>query len=126
MGKDPRQELFHALKSLREDLREVTEGFLFRMEGEIEDLCSCLQKMPAAGLHEITPPLLRKTRELKLKPAKGRLKDLKRIDALLESLLDSVAAVDDQESKPRVRRKKAPANVDEKTAPEEPRSACGE
>lgn len=94
MVKDPRQQLLNALKLLREDLRSVTEGILLRKEGEMEALAEYLQKLPSGAIKDIAPRWLRETRELKLKPAKGRLKDLKKIDLLLCDLLDGIITAD--------------------------------
>ncbi len=121
MAKDPRNELLNALKAMREDLREVTEGFLLCKEGEIEALCEYLRKMPATKIKDFTSPWLRKARDLKLKPAKGRIKDLKKIDGLLGSLLDSVIEADDLNLKPKPTRKnratKAKAEADKQEIP---------
>ena len=104
--KDPRHEMLNALKLLREDLRGVTGGFLLRKEGEIEALSEYLQKMPAAGIKDFAPLWLRETRELKLKPAKGRIKDLKKIDLLLSNLLERMIEADDMNLEPKPARKK--------------------
>lgn len=106
MAKDHRHEILNTLKALREELQAVTEGFLLRKEGEIEALSEYLQKMPAAGIKDFAPTWLRETRDLKLKPAKGRIKDLKKIDALLAGLLDSIIAADDLNLEPKPARKK--------------------
>lgn len=99
MVKDPRTEILTALKALRLDIREVAEGFLLRKGAEVETLCEYLLKLPAARIKKLTPPSLRKIRELKLKPAKGRIKDLKKLDNLLAELLDCVIEADNLEVK---------------------------
>jgi hypothetical protein len=121
MVKDPRNELLNALKAMREDLRKVTDGVLLCKEGEIEALSEYLLKMPATKIKDFASPWLRKTRDLKLKPAKGRIKDLKKIDGLLGNLLDSVIEADDLEVKPKSPRKKrgalAKSEADKKEIP---------
>lgn len=109
--KEPRHEtlqheLASELKSLRTSVREVAEGHVLCKEGEIETLLDYLLKMPPGKLKAVARPWMRQTRELKLKPAKGRLKDLKKIDALLHELLNSVIEADDAEQKPKVVRNK--------------------
>lgn len=111
MVKDSRHEILTALKTLRLDLREVAEGFLLRKEAEVETLCEYLLKLPAARIKEFTSPWLRKTRGVRLKPAKGRIKDLKKIDSLLAELHDSVVDSDDEEVKQKSSRKKRSATV---------------
>jgi hypothetical protein len=92
------QELQHdmidELKMLRSLVRETAEGFILRKEGEIESLLAYLNTLTPAKLKAVSTPWLRDLRELKLKPAKGRGKDLKRIDSLLEELFNQIIAVD--------------------------------
>ena len=71
-------ELTTELKSLRASVRETAEGFILCKEGEIETLLDYLLKMPPGRLKDIARPWLRETRNLKLKPDKGRIKDLKK------------------------------------------------
>jgi len=99
-------ELVNELKVLRIAIREIAEGFILRKEGEIETLLDYLLKMPPVRLKAVVRPWMRETRALKLKPAKGRIKDLKKIDNLLNDLLNYVIEADDQEQKPKVARKK--------------------
>lgn len=105
-GKESRHEalqheLINELKSLRGDIREVAEGFVLCKEGEIETLLDYLLKMPPENLKTFANPWLRETRNLKLKPAKGRIKDLKKLDSLLQELLINVNRANDEEQKPK-------------------------
>ncbi|HXE95774.1 MAG TPA: hypothetical protein VN642_05180 [Dongiaceae bacterium] len=99
-------ELVNELKVLRMAIREIAEGFILRKEGEIETLQDYLLNMPPGRLKAVVRPWMRETRALKLKPAKGRIKDLKKIDNLLTDLLNYVIEADDQEQKPKAARKK--------------------
>ena len=65
-----------------------------RKEGEIETLLAYQLSLSPAKLRAVAIPWLRELRNLKLKPAKGRLKDLKKIDALLNELLNQVIEAD--------------------------------
>lgn len=107
-------ELVTELKSLRASVRETAEGFILCKEGEIEALLDYLLKMSAGRLKAIARPWLRETRNLKLKPEKGRIKDLKSIDNLLHDLLNSVIESDDLEQKPQPARKKIKSVADSK------------
>jgi len=93
------KELIAELKSLRGAVRETAEGFILCKEGEIETLLDYLLKMPPGRLKAVVRPWLRDARDMKLKPAKGRVKDLKRIDNLLHDLLNHVIDADDEEQK---------------------------
>jgi len=93
------KELIAELKTLRASVRETAEGFILCKEGEIETLLDYLLKMPADRLKTLARPWLRDARDMKLKPAKGRMKDLKKIDNLLHDLLNYVIEVDDEEQK---------------------------
>lgn len=89
-----RQTLFEELRTLRQTVREVGEGFILRKEGEIEALLSYLLEMPPAQVEKFGRSWLRESRDLSIKPTKGRIKDLRRLDALLEDLLSRVIEVD--------------------------------
>ena len=84
------EELAAELKHLRGEVREAGECFVLRREGEIETLISHLAAIPAAKLRSEAPDWLREIRGLRLKPAKGRLKDLKGIGRLIEELTDRI------------------------------------
>ena len=85
-----REELVRELKHLRGAEREAGENFILRREGEIETIIGHLATIPATPLKAGAPEWLHESRELKLKPAKGRLKDLKELDALIGNLADHV------------------------------------
>lgn len=99
-------ELVNELKVLRITIREIAEGFILRKEGEIETFLDYLLKMPPDRLKAFARPWMREARALKLKPAKGRIKDLKKIDNLLNDLLNYVIEADAQEQKPKVAKKR--------------------
>ena len=107
------------LKLLRSLAHEVCENFTLRREGNIETIISCLATVPRKKLREMLPEWLRDIRSLKLKPQKGRLKDLKEIDRIITGLQEKV--LDTQEKKGQKTRKrsksaaeKAPATEGEK------------
>lgn len=124
-GKEtPHEELQHKLvaelRSLRAQVREVAEGFSLRKEGEIEALIDYILKMSPGRLKAIARPCMLETRGLKLKPAKGRIKDLKKIDSLLHDLLNHVIEADDKEKKPKAVGKTAGSSgVKKKSIPQE-------
>lgn len=94
-GQAVREELMRELKHLRAEVREVGESFILRREGEIETIIGLLATVPATPLKTEAPGWLHEIRELKLKPAKGRVKDLKELDALIEELADQVMTAQD-------------------------------
>ena len=98
-------ELATELRLLRSMVRDVGEGVILRKEGEVEALLGYLAGVPAARLKEFAPHWLREVRDLKVKPAKGRVKDLKKIDSLLEEMLDSVLELQQAEDTPHPRKK---------------------
>lgn len=84
------QELVAELKHLRGLVREVGENFILRREGEIETVISYLDGIPGSRLKHEAPQWLREIRAMKMKPGKGRLKDVKGIDELIDDLTDRV------------------------------------
>ncbi|HEY5953164.1 MAG TPA: hypothetical protein VIT18_02300 [Terrimicrobiaceae bacterium] len=89
-----RQTLLGELRTLRQTVREAGEGFILRKEGEIEALLSYLLEMRPSQVEKFGKSWLRESRDLSIKPTKGRIKDLRRIDSLLEDLLNRVIEVD--------------------------------
>ncbi|WP_298273320.1 hypothetical protein [Geobacter sp.] len=89
-GEDLLRELEQELKHLRAVVREAGENFILRREGEIETIISYLASLPRKSVREEVPEWLRELHRLKLKPAKGRLRDLKEIDRIIECLTDGV------------------------------------
>lgn len=91
-----REELVRELKHLREVVRDVGESFILRREGEIETIISHLAAVPAGKLRSEIPGWLREIHGLRTKPDKGRLKDLKGIDRLIEDLAEQVVSAQDR------------------------------
>lgn len=100
------RELVNELRALRSSIRETAEGFILCKEGEIETLLDYLLKMPPAKLKAVARPWMREAHDLKLKPAKGRIKDLKKIDHLLHDLLDCLIENDEPAQKTKTARKR--------------------
>jgi hypothetical protein len=84
------EDLEHELRHLRAQVREVGEHFILRHEGAIETIISNLESVPQGRLKAGSPGWLQEIRGLRLKPAKGRLKDLKGIVALIDALTEQV------------------------------------
>jgi hypothetical protein len=106
------EEVTAELQQLRPLVREVGEQFLLRCEGEVETLLSLLPTVPPAKLKRMGPQWLKEIRGLKVKPKKGRLKDLKGIDRLLAALGEQMQETLEPlkaKAKPEKSAKKAPA-----------------
>lgn len=103
-GEDLHDELFRELKHLRLITRDTAQNFILRREGNIEAILACLGTLPRKKISEKIPVWLREIRDLKPKPHKGRLKDLKVIDRLIKDLKSTL--LDTQEKKVSVRGKK--------------------
>ncbi len=89
-------ELVRDLKHLREVVREVGESFILRREGQIETILSNLAGIHSRGVGSEAPGWLRELHSLKTKQGKGRLKDLKDIDKLIEDLAEQVVDAQDR------------------------------
>ena len=87
---ETRDNLLKELKYLRSVVRDVGEGFIIRKESEIETLLNSLDELTPRVVKQISKVWLKELRSLPVKPAKGRLKDLKKIDILLKELLDTI------------------------------------
>jgi hypothetical protein len=89
-------ELELELRHLRALVREVGEHFILRHEGAIETIISNLESVPQRRLKAEMPEWLQHIRGLSLKPAKGRLKDLKGIAALIEEVTELVICAQEE------------------------------
>jgi hypothetical protein len=110
-------ELASELKYLRGMIRDVGEGFILRKEGEIETLLSYLATITPQESKVFAAKWLREMRTLKVKPAKGRLKDLKNLDGLLEDFLNSIIDLQHESNVPpsgKARPKRAKQVADDK------------
>ncbi|HZV82182.1 MAG TPA: hypothetical protein VFF53_08450 [Geobacteraceae bacterium] len=116
------QDLVAELKYLRGIVHDIGENLIIRKEGEIESLISHLQTLPRAKLRRIGKEWLSDARGLNVKPAKGRLKDLHRLDRLLVSLCDAVISCEDEEkkSKPPARKVSGKKKSTTKSSQEKP------
>jgi hypothetical protein len=88
-------ELIRELKHLRAVVREIGENFILRREGEIEAVIANLAGVPPGKLRAVANDLLGDLHNLKLKPEKGRLKDLKALDHLIGALTERVMTAQD-------------------------------
>jgi len=86
------QQVARELAKLRPVLRNIGTALLDRLDGELVGLAHSLSGEGVSGDRPVLPhtpalsAMLADIQTLKLKPKKGRLKDLGRIEALLESL----------------------------------------
>jgi hypothetical protein len=90
------EELELEMRHLRALVREVGEQIILRHEGAIETIISNLKSVPQGRLKAGMPEWLQHIRGLRLKPAKGRLKDLKGIVALIEELTELVICAQEE------------------------------
>lgn len=102
------------LKLLRTLAHEVCDNFTLRREGTIETIISCLATVPRKKLRGMLPEWLRDIRSLKLKPQKGRLKDLKEIDRIIAGLQEKVMDIQEKKGQKTRKRNKPAAEKDPK------------
>lgn len=88
-------QLSSELKALRVSVREIAESFMLCKEGEIENLLDSMMKLSPRKLRSTALLWTRELRDLSLKPQKGRIKDLKKLDAILESLSNHLIEVEE-------------------------------
>lgn len=90
-------ELVCELRLLRTLVREVGESFILRREGEIEAILTHIEGMPRRTVRREAPEMLRQLHRLKLKPRKGRLRDLKDISRLVDEFMDALVELQGEE-----------------------------
>lgn len=80
------------LHKLRPQLKEITSGLFDRLDGQLAGLALFLEgeampeEVAVLPSTRLMAAMLAQIRALKVKPHKGRVKDLARIEALLEAL----------------------------------------
>jgi len=88
--------LNRALHAVRADLETCLEQYNLRIQARMAEIVRVLERRePSDSATPLPAPaalgaMLKRIEDLKLKPAKGRGKDLKRIDDLVAMLLDLV------------------------------------
>jgi len=90
------EELVRELRHMRALVREIGENVILRREGEIETVICNLDAVPPAKLWAVASSLLHDIRNLRVKPAKGRLKDLKGLNELIQEIADRVISAQDR------------------------------
>jgi len=94
-SREVREELAREFRHLRVLAREIGENFILRQEGEIETAISNLDGLSPRKLRAVAPALIQELRKLKVKPAKGRFKDLKELNRLIDELTNRVVSAQD-------------------------------
>ena len=87
--------LVSELRALHRDLRTIANAYITRLEN---DLFVCLAALRAYGpIEQVPREMLHQIRDLtiivrsrKLKPEKGRRKDLRKIDSLIVDLVSTI------------------------------------
>jgi hypothetical protein len=83
------------LRALHRDLRTISKAYIARLEN---DLLVCLATLRSQGaIEQVSRELLHQIRDLtiivrnrKLKPEKGRRKDLRKVDSLIVDLVSTL------------------------------------
>ncbi|MBT0666212.1 hypothetical protein KI809_18015 [Geobacter pelophilus] len=89
-SEEAQEKLLSELKYLRATLKDVGEAFILRAESEIETLAGYIAGMSRKDNLQVADSWLKEARATSFKPAKGRFKDLKKINHLLEDLLNII------------------------------------
>jgi hypothetical protein len=82
------------LKKLRTELKEIVKQVSLRIDSRIADTLRILEKKQAPGEPcnlpgaKSTAQMVKKLRALKIKPAKGKLKDIAHIERMVEKIAE--------------------------------------
>lgn len=83
---DQKDHLLAELSYLRSIVREAGDAFILGTEGRIESIVAALDEMDLDPVKHDVASWLRKLRHLNFKPSKGRVKDLRKMDQLVDGL----------------------------------------
>lgn len=89
--------LIQELNSLRSVLKEIAQQLTLKQDAQLMQLIQALEGNRSPASEDSLPAtkrlaaLLKKVQDLKLKPKKGRLKDLVHLSRLLDALADKLA-----------------------------------
>lgn len=86
------------LRRIRSLVKEIAAAYIPRLESRAEEVSGRLKEATAADAGELKQMLL-KIRRLSVKPQKGRRKDLKKMEALLEELSEDADRVVERSEK---------------------------
>jgi hypothetical protein len=93
------EELVRQLVVLRSDINSIIDHCRINSISRVEEMLRLLERKDTIGDEQPEPEekdieeMLEKLDELRIKPKKGRLKDLKRIDALLDELFSHFSSL---------------------------------
>lgn len=90
-----RRELQTELRYLRTVLREVIENYVIAREADLEQIAEGVLEDDVSGRDAQLQDMLDHLRTLKVKPRKGRLKDITRIDRLVAELVGQAEELND-------------------------------
>lgn len=82
---DCRKALQVEVRRARSLVKEIAANYVSKLEGRAEDVSAFIEELEIDPKDDF-PRLIKKFRELDLKPHKGRRKDLRQLDDVLESL----------------------------------------
>ena len=98
-GNGMNEDLIRKLVALRSDINSIIDHCRINNISRVEEMLRLLEKRDTIG-DELPEPgekdlerMIKKLDELRIKPKKGRLKDLKRIDTLLDELFSHFSSL---------------------------------
>lgn len=106
--RDPREHLATELSYLRSLVREAGDAFILKTEGRIEAIVDALGGMDLEPVRDDVASWLRKLRRVNFKPSRGRIKDLRRMDLLVDLLEEVLQQGESDDPSPRRRRGSSP------------------
>ncbi len=91
-GRGVRKTMDVELNRLRSMFKEIVENYAAKIEGEIAQVCEEVREQEGEDCEEALQAMLTCLRQIKVKPEKGRLRDLKRIHELVKEMRSLVEA----------------------------------
>jgi len=90
-----RKDLQTELRYLRTVLRKVTENYATAREADLVQIVEAVLEDGVSGRDAVLQDMLVHLRTLRVKPKKGRLKDITRIDKLVAELVEQAEELND-------------------------------
>ncbi len=95
---DLRKSIQVELRRIRSIVKEIASNYVSKLEASAEDMAKGLEEIQIDAKDDLRK-ILKSIRELNVKPNKGRRKDLRKIDDLIETLRGEVDVLRDKQEK---------------------------
>lgn len=97
---DLRKAIHVEIRRIRSLVKEIASNYVSKVEGQAEDMAKAVEEIQIDARDEFKK-MLKEIRELNVKPNKGRRKDLRRLEDLIDQLGTQIDGIREKQEKER-------------------------